>query len=86
MSDPQFEQHVHKELANINRQLADHSQMLGELKTGQNKLDSDVATLKEGQTRLDAEVREIRADLVLMDSKLDFITAFIKQQISQDNE
>lgn len=77
MSD--FEHRVTKELGLIHRQLGDHSQMLGELKIGQQKLEA-------GQKKLEGEISEVRADIALMDHKLSFICNFIRKQLEDEGE
>ena len=82
----EFEHKVHKEFNLVHRQLADHGQMLGELKAGQQKLEAGQQKLEAGFSGVKAEIGELRADMMLMDSKLNFLCDFIRRQMEDEGD
>ena len=80
----EFKLKVYKEFQQIHRQLADHSLIFSELKAGQQKLEAGQQKLEAGQQKLEAEIKEVRADVLLMDSKLNFICNYLRRQMEDD--
>ncbi len=73
----EFEKKVHREFNLIHRQLADHGQMLSELKVGQKKLEVGQQQLEGKIETIELEVSSIRSEVSSIRSEISSIKSDI---------